>query len=77
MTYLYKNLNILKLTDVYKLEVAKYMHLLQNNKLPKSLYDDYVKINETHNYNTRQVQNNVYFKPRVDKSIGKEMLVYR
>ena len=43
MTNLYKNLNILKLVDVYKLEVCKYMHQMYNKKLLKSLYDDYVK----------------------------------
>ena len=45
ITNLYKNLNIIKLTDIYVLEVAKYIHQLHNNKLPKLLYDDYVKIN--------------------------------
>ena len=44
MTNLNKNPNILKLANVYKLKVAKYMH---NNKLRKSLYDDYVKIKRT------------------------------
>ena len=50
---------------------------LLGNKLPKSLYDDYVKINETHNYDTRQIQNKVYFKPRINKSIGEKKLVNR
>ena len=54
MTNLYKNFNILRLPDVYKLEVAKYTHQLHNNKLPKSLHNnDYVKINKTHNFKTR------------------------
>ena len=33
-------------------------------------------MNETHNYDTRQIQNNVYFKPKINKSIGKKRLVY-
>ena len=76
MIILYQKLNILKLADIYGLELAKYMHQLRNNKLPFSLYD-YVKLNEIHSHNTRQTQNAVYFKPRVKKSIGKELLVYR
>ena len=32
---------------------------------------------EIHSHNTRQTQTAVYFKPRVKKSIGKELLVYR
>ena len=77
MTILYQKLNILKLEDIYGLKLAKYMHQLHNNKLPFSLFEDYVKLNEIHSHNTRQTQNAVYFKPRVNKSIGKELLVYR
>ena len=73
----YQKLNILKLADIYDLELAKHMHQLHNNKLPFSLHEDYVKLNEMHTHNTRQTQNAVYFKPRVNKSIGKELLVYR
>ena len=29
-----------------------------------------------HSHNTRQTQNEVYFKPRMKKTIGKELLVY-
>ena len=38
-----KRYNILKLEDIYGLELAKYMHQLHNNKLPFSLFEDYVK----------------------------------
>ena len=77
MTILYQKLNILKLADIYGLELHKYMHQLHNNELLFSLYEDYVKLNETHSHNTRQTQMAMYFKPRVNKSIGKELLVYR
>ena len=30
---LYKSLNILKVTDIYNLELSKFMHQLKNNKL--------------------------------------------
>ena len=77
MTILYQKLYILKLADMYDLELAKYMHQLHNNKLLFSLYEDYVKLNEIHSHNTRQTQNAVYFEPRVKKSIEKELLDYR
>ena len=35
VTFLYKKLNFLKLKDVYKLELANFMHKLFHNKLPK------------------------------------------
>ena len=31
---LYKCLKTLKLTDIYNLELGKFMHPLENNKLP-------------------------------------------
>ena len=71
MTILYQKLNTLKLADMHGLELAKYMHQLHNNKLPFSLYEDYVKLNEILSYNTRQTQNAVYFKPRV-KNLSKK-----
>ena len=52
------------------------MHQLHNNQLLFSLYEDYVKLNEMHSHNPLQTQNAVYFKPRVKKSIGKELLIY-
>ena len=79
MTNLYNShyLGLLKLAIVKMLKVAKYMYQLHNNKLSKSLYDDYAKINETHNYDTEQIRNKVYFKPRINKSVRKNRLVYR
>ena len=37
VTHLYEKLNILKLKDIYKLELAKFMHKVYNNKLPQFL----------------------------------------
>ena len=73
MTILYQKLNILKLADIYDLKLVKYegMNQLHKNKLPFSLYQDYVKLNEIHSHNTRQTQNAVYFKPQVKKMYWK------
>ena len=71
MTILNQKLNISKLADIYGLELAKYMHQLHNNKLPFSLYKDYIKLNEIHRHNTRQTQNAVFFKPRVKNLLEK------
>ena len=79
MMILYQKLNILKLADilVYGPDLAKNMYHLHNNKLPFSLYEDYVKLNAIHSHNTQQTLNALYFQPRVKKSLGKELLVYR
>ena len=76
VTPLYKKLKLLKLTDVYKLELAKIMYQFHGGLLPKSFYDRFAKINAVHNYSTRQTKNLVYFKPRVKKSIGKELILH-
>ena len=34
ISHLHKNLNLLKLNDIYKLELANFMHKLYNNNLP-------------------------------------------
>ena len=77
ITVLYKKLNFLKLSDVYKLELGKFMHQLHHNKLPKTLYDSLVKLDTIHTHNTRQLRKQVYFKPQVKKSIAKNLLIYR
>ena len=52
MTILYQKPNILKLADIYGLELAKYMHQLYINKLPFSLCEGYLKLNEIHSHKT-------------------------
>ena len=39
MLNLYKSLYLLKLTNINKLELAKFMFALHNNRLPKIFYD--------------------------------------
>ena len=50
VNHLYKQLNILKLVDAYKLELAKFMHKLFNNKLPKLRQQNFTKIELIHDY---------------------------
>ena len=50
----YKKLGFLKLHDVYKVELAKFMHKLFKNKLPKLCNYNFTKINKIHDYATRK-----------------------
>ena len=54
VNHLYKQLEILKLVDVYKLELAKFMHKLFNNKLPKLWQQNFTTIEQIHAYKTRR-----------------------
>jgi len=47
-TVLYKELQLLKLKDIYKLELAKFMQKLQQNKLFKLFYDNFVNLSCQH-----------------------------
>ena len=77
MTVLYKNLNLLKLRDVYKLELAKLVYQLLHNLVPKSLNESFVKIFDVHTHKTRQAQNVVHFSPPVIKPLGLELVDHR
>ena len=62
---------------VYKLELAKFMFALNNNRLPKVFYDSFTKLESVHDHNTRQLTKNVYFKLSVNKNISRETLLYK
>ena len=73
---MHEKLNFLKLEDIYKLELVKYMYKLHHSYLPSSLMNSYTKTESVHIHNTRQVKNITFYKPRSNKSIGKNLLVY-
>ena len=79
MSNLYKSLYFPKLIDtgIYKLELAKFMLALHNNRLLKIFYDLLTKLESVHDHKTRQLTKSVYFKPSVDKNIGKETILNR
>ena len=77
VTSLYKTLNLLKLDDIYLLELAKFMYQLHHKKFKTALNDCFVDITKIHSHNARTKHNFVYFKPRVQTSAGKESLTYR
>ena len=74
---LYKKLGFLKLHDVYKLELAKFMHKLFKNKLPKLCNYNFSTINKIHDYATRKPSRSNYFSPRVSKSAGQNKIEFR
>ena len=57
---IYKNFELLKLQDIYRLELAKFMPKLEHNKLPKLFNNNFVKITNHHKYGTRKVISSNY-----------------
>ena len=64
------------ITYIYKLELAKFMFALHNNRLPKIFYDSLTKLESVRDHSTRQLTKNVYFEPPINKNIGRKIIVY-
>ena len=60
VTNLYKNLNLLQLNDIYKLELARFMYQLHNGTLPKSFYDRFIKLSAIHLFNQTKTKFGVF-----------------
>jgi len=66
----YKRLNIQKAQNIYKLELAKFMHKFHDGLLPR-IYNGLFQISSNlHNYSTRYASNQNYFIPSVHNNIG-------
>jgi len=72
----YKSLNILKLHDIYKLELVKLMHKFHHEMLPTSFKDLFQKTAEVHCHNTRYATNQNYF-IQVSTNAGKKTISNR
>ena len=69
-----KKLDFLKLHDVYKLELAKFLHKLFKNKLPNSCNYDFSTIERIHDYETRRPSRSNYFYLEFLNLLGKRRL---
>ena len=58
-TTYYKQLNILKIEDLYTLKVAKLMHKFSRNKLPNKFYSFFTPINAIHTRTTSMASSNL------------------
>jgi len=75
ITTLYISLNVLKLHDIYKLELAKLMHKFHHEMLPTSSKDLFQKKAEVHCHNTRYATNQNYFIQQVSTNGGKKQFL--
>ena len=61
VSILYKELKLLKLEDIYKLELSKFMHQLNCNITPKVFEKNFVQLENVHSYSTRQKLKTIIF----------------
>jgi len=74
---LFHKLNLLTLNDVFKLEIAKVMHNIENNeRLPDYISKNFERVNWTHSYNTRHSNKGNYVLPKIRTETGKKSIVY-
>ena len=67
---IFHKLNILKVADIYKLEITKLMHCVKKH-VDKSQFSCFKPVSLEHNYNTRHSANKNYLLPAVRTSFGK------
>ena len=60
----YKNLMILKIQDLCKLEIATSMNQHNNSKIPSAFDDQFVKPSNVYLYSTMNNQNQTYYIPK-------------
>ena len=78
MTQLYKNLKLLKLRDIYNLELAKFMHQIYNNKTPFLFQNKFTKLEKIHSHQIRKPSSFDFFLPsRNKKCWTKEIRIQR
>ena len=73
---LYSRFRVLKLEDMIKMEFPKFICKNSNNMLPNSFNNYFNKLENIHNYNTRQKSRNEYFHTFFGTETGKKTLQY-
>ena len=76
LDYLYLNLRILKLDDLHKLEIGKFMHQFYKNTLPNAFAGYFLEVRKTHNRNTRTANTLNYVVKRYNKKAGERSVKY-
>ena len=73
---LFHKFQILKISDIYKFELCKFMYSYHVKALP-AIFDSYfLSIAEAHNYNTRSKTNQNYFLNFVNSNSGKNSIKF-
>ena len=73
---LYQNYKILKIDDVYKLDLGKFMYLYHVNDLPEIFETYFLSIDHAHHHNTRSKSNGNYFVNSVRTNFGKNSIKF-
>ena len=56
-----KNMDILPIEDIYKLELGKFMHRVHAKNLPENFENYFKRIQNMHNYPLRSIRNKAFY----------------
>ena len=73
---LYTKFCVLKLDDIIKMELAKFMFKFNNKMLPNSFNSNFLRLDKIHKYNTMQTKRNEYFQSFVSSEAGRRALCH-
>ena len=68
---------LLKVEDIYQLELAKFMYRLHYNQLPINFYHSFRKINIIHQHETRLINSKAYYSLRINKLFCQKLFSHR
>jgi len=73
----YKSLNILKLNEIYKLEVGKVMYLIQSKQYPHNISHNFTKVCHYHSRTTRSSTSSLLTLPLFRASNLQQSFLYQ
>ena len=65
-------LDLLTVTNIYKLQLLNFTHQWHSKKLPNIFNQHFRYASEVHTYNTRYASKSNFYKPRSRTNIGKQ-----
>ena len=77
MLHTLNQLKLLKLRNIYRLELGKFMWQLNTNKFPEIIQSIFLKLDSLHKGDTRYSKITNLFVPRVSKKIAENQLSFR
>jgi len=70
---LYSRLKIFKIEDMIEMEYVKFMFKFNNQMIPTSFKNYFIRLDNVHNHNTRQKHRNKYFQNFIGSEVGKKV----
>ena len=74
MDFLYLNYRLLKLDDLFRFELGKFMHKFHNGMLPQSFLGYFSELSEIRTRTTRASQRRDFYVPRCSCKMGERLL---